>query len=175
MTSKTFVDEQGFNRILRRISHEILEQNKGTDDIIFFGILTRGYPIAKRLAKNINDFEEVQLPCFFLDISEFRDDDKVKKETIISDCDIDINDKKVILVDDVISSGRTVRAAFDALNRIGRPGKIELVAMVDRGHRELPIKPNFIGKNIPTSKSEFVIVKIKDIDGYDNISIERRK
>lgn len=174
MEIKTFVDEQGFNRILRRISHEILEQNKGTEDIIFLGILTRGYPIAKRLTENIFAFEGVELPCFFLDISAYRDDNKVNPDTVTSDCDISIDGKKVVLVDDVISSGRTVRAALDAISRIGRPSKIELVAMVDRGHRELPIKPNFIGKNIPTSKSEFVIVKIHEIDGYDKISIETR-
>ncbi|MDO5717945.1 MAG: bifunctional pyr operon transcriptional regulator/uracil phosphoribosyltransferase PyrR, partial [Tissierellia bacterium] len=168
-------DEKSFNRILRRISHEIIERNKGAEGIIFLGILTRGYPLSERISKNIYDFEGIKAPCYHLDISNYRDDRRMNKNSKPTDCNIDINDKKIIIVDDVISTGRTVRAAMDAINAIGRPSKIELVAIVDRGHRELPIKPDFIGKNIPTSKDEFVVVEIEEIDGHDMISIEDRK
>lgn len=168
--NKILVDKEGIDRILRRISHEIIEKNKGINNLIFFGILRGGYPLAIKLSDNISLFEKKVIPVYFLDITSFRDDIKQEKSGQITNCDLDITDKKLILVDDVISTGRTVRAALDAIKVLGRPSKIELVAIVDRGHRELPIKPDFIGKNIPTSKEELVVVKLTQ-DGDDSIYI----
>lgn len=171
MDYKILIDQDSLSRIIKRISHEIIEKNKGTKDLIFFGVLRRGFPLAKRLSKNIEAFEGEVIPCFHLDISGYRDDIKVEN-ILVSDCDIDINNKTVILVDDVISTGRTVRAAMDAISDLGRPARIELVSIVDRGHRELPIKPDFIGKNIPTSKEEEVELNLLEVDGVDQVYIK---
>ncbi|MDU7253895.1 MAG: bifunctional pyr operon transcriptional regulator/uracil phosphoribosyltransferase PyrR, partial [Clostridium sp.] len=148
------MDEVKIKRSITRISHEIIEKNKGGQDIILVGIKRRGVPIAKRIAENIKNFEGIDIPVGILDISLYRDDlSELSQDPIVKNnkLDIDIKDKKIILVDDVIYTGRTVRAAIQAIFDNGRPGKIQLAVLVDRGHRELPIRPDYVGKNIPTS------------------------
>jgi Pyrimidine operon attenuation protein/uracil phosphoribosyltransferase len=167
------LDEKGIKRTLTRISHEIIEKNKGVEDIILVGIKRRGYPIAKRIAEIIEQIEGIKVQVESLDITLYRDDlSKLGEQPIINDMDlIDVEDKKLILVDDVIYTGRTVRAAIDAVIHAGRPQMIQLAVLVDRGHRELPIRPDYIGKNIPTSRSELVSVEISEIDECDSVKI----
>lgn len=174
------VDGSSMQRALTRITYEIIEQNKGVDDLVFVGIKTRGIFIAKRLAKRLKQLEQIEVPVGELDISLYRDDRHVPdyhREPKVSSANIsvDINDKHVILVDDVLFTGRTVRAALDALMDIGRPKKISLAVLVDRGHRELPIRPDFVGKNIPTSLDEQVQVAMEEYDGHEDITIEKIK
>ncbi len=169
---KKLVDDDGIRRALTRIAHEIVEKNKGTDNLVIIGIRTRGVPLAKRLAKRINDFEGVEIPVGILDITLYRDDlSMVAQQPIVHKTEIpfDINGKNVILVDDVLYTGRTVRSALDALVDLGRPHAIQLAIVVDRGHRELPIRADYVGKNIPTSEEEVVSVNLKEIDGQDSI------
>ncbi|MGL5634960.1 MAG: bifunctional pyr operon transcriptional regulator/uracil phosphoribosyltransferase PyrR [Sarcina sp.] len=168
------LDENAIRRTLIRISHEIIEKNKGTDDIVLVGIKRRGYPIAERISKAIEKIENVKVPVASLDITLYRDDlskinelPKVKENSF----DVEITGKKVILVDDVLYTCRTVRAAIDALMDKGRPEVIELAVLVDRGHKELPIRADFVGKNIPTAKEEIVKVEIEEIDGIDSVKI----
>ena len=160
-------DENMMMRVIRRISHEIIEKNENVNDICLVGIKTRGVPIAKRISDCIYNIENVRPPVGTLDISQHRDDiDKASGNTVtLSSIDFAITDKNVILVDDVVHTGRTVRAALDAIMTFGRPAKIQLAAIVDRGHRELPIRADFVGKNVPTSKSEFISVKMPEYDG----------
>jgi len=169
------LDNKAIDRSLTRLAHEIIEKNKGTENLVIMGILTRGVPLSKRIAKKIQEIENVEVQVSSIDISMYRDDlSKVKDEPIVnkkSIAEIDINDKNVILVDDVIYTGRTVRAAMDALMDIGRPNKIQLAVLVDRGHRELPIRPDYIGKNVPTSKNEIVKVRLNETDKLDEVSI----
>ncbi|MDM8534719.1 bifunctional pyr operon transcriptional regulator/uracil phosphoribosyltransferase PyrR [Clostridiaceae bacterium HSG29] len=169
------LDNKAIDRSLTRLAHEIIEKNKGTENIVIMGILTRGVPLSKRIAKKIQEIENVEVQVSSIDISMYRDDlSKVKDEPIVdkkSIAEVDINNKNVILVDDVIYTGRTVRAAMDALMDIGRPNKIQLAVLVDRGHRELPIRPDFIGKNVPTSKNEIVKVRLNETDKLDEVSI----
>lgn len=166
-------DENMMMRVIRRISHEIIEKNENVNDICLVGIKTRGVPIAKRISDCIYNIENVRPPVGTLDISQHRDDiDKDSgNKTALSDIDFPITDKNVILVDDVVHTGRTVRAALDAIITFGRPAKIQLAAIVDRGHRELPIRADFVGKNVPTSKTEVIRVSIKEIDGKDIIEL----
>ena len=166
-------DENMMMRVIRRISHEIIEKNENVKDICLVGIKTRGVPIAKRISDCIYNIENVRPPVGTLDISQHRDDiDKNLEEKIpLSDIDFPITDKNVILVDDVVHTGRTVRAALDAIMTFGRPARIQLAAIVDRGHRELPIRADFVGKNVPTSKTEVIRVSIKEIDGKDIIEL----
>ena len=169
---KEIIDSDGMRRALTRIAHEIVEKNKGTDDLVIIGIRTRGVPLAQRISEKIKQFEGVELPTGILDITLYRDDlSQVANQPIIHQTEIsfDITDKKVVLVDDVLYTGRTVRAALDALIDLGRPKAIQLAIMVDRGHRELPIRPDFVGKNLPTSKKEVVSVNLKEIDDEDKI------
>lgn len=169
---KKLVDTDGIRRALTRIAHEIVEKNKGTDNLVIIGIRTRGVPLAKRLAEKIKDFEGVEIPVGILDITLYRDDlSMVAQQPIVHKTEIpfDINGKEIILVDDVLYTGRTVRAALDALIDLGRPHAIQLAIVVDRGHRELPIRADYVGKNIPTSKDEVVSVNLKEIDGLDSI------
>lgn len=166
------LDSDGIRRALTRIAHEIIEKNKGTEDIVLIGIRTRGVPLARRLDKKINSIEKVDLPVGVLDITLYRDDlSKIAQQPIVHKTEIsfDITDKKVILIDDVIYTGRTVRAALDALVDLGRPKSIQLAIMVDRGHRELPIRPDYVGKNLPTSKEEVVDVNLKETDDEDKV------
>ena len=166
-------DEKAISRSIVRIAHEITEKNETTDDLIIAGIKTRGVPIAHRIADCI--YEKIdntkKIPVIVLDITGFRDD--VKKDTAPSAQNISetVEGKTVILTDDVICTGRTARAAMDALISLGRPGKIQLAVIVDRGHRELPIRADYVGKNIPTSKNESIEVKLKETDGIEMIDI----
>ena len=168
------LDQAAFERTLVRIAHQIIEKNQGVDNVCLVGIKTRGVPLARRIAANIQNIEGVELPVGELDITMHRDDLEQSAETpVISGSHIpfSVSDKTVILVDDVIYTCRTARAAMDALLRFGRPARIQLFCMIDRGHAELPIKANFIGKNIPTSHHELVSVKLSEIDGVTNVSI----
>lgn len=173
------VDGSSMQRALTRITYEIIEQNKGVENLVFVGIKTRGIYLAHRLAKRMAQLEGVDIPVGSLDITLYRDDrhkiDHQTQPTVNgSDIDVDINDKHVILVDDVIFTGRTARAALDALMDLGRPKRISLAVLVDRGHRELPIRPDFVGKNIPTSLNETVHVAVEEYDGHEDISIENQ-
>lgn len=176
MPFKVLLDETAMNRALTRIAHEIIEANKGAKDIILIGIETRGVPIAITLAEKIKMIENVEVPVEKINIAFYRDDlEKKYNQPLAGESNIhDINDKTVILVDDVIYTGRTVRAAMDALMDLGRPSYIKLATLIDRGHRELPIRPDFIGKNIPTSKKEIVHVKIAAIDGENSVLLEAK-
>ncbi|MBR5262173.1 MAG: bifunctional pyr operon transcriptional regulator/uracil phosphoribosyltransferase PyrR [Oscillospiraceae bacterium] len=172
------MDEAGVERTLVRIAHQIIEKNQGVDNVCLIGIKTRGVPLAKRIAANIGKIEGVEVPVGELDITLYRDDLGGRAEApVVSDTNIpfSIKDKTVILVDDVIYTCRTARAALDAIMAISRPARIQLCCMVDRGHAELPIKANYVGKNIPTSHSESVLVKLTETDGETNISIYNKK
>lgn len=172
MKQKTeIMDEKALDRALTRISHEIIEKNKGVEDIVLLGIHTRGVPLANRLAEKINTIEGVMLPIGMVDITKYRDDDKKSLINSKQEISFDITDKKVILVDDVLYTGRSVRAAMDAIVNLGRPRSIQLAVLVDRGHRELPIRADFVGKNVPTSKDEIVVVMVKEIDNKDGVFI----
>lgn len=166
------MDSIAIERAVKRISHEIIEKNSGVEDLCLIGIKTRGIPIAKMIAENINKFENVQIPVGELDITLYRDDlSRIADVPILSSTKIDfsIENKTVIIVDDVIFTGRTARAAIDAVIDIGRPSKMQLVVLIDRGHLELPIKANYIGKNIPTSLSEVISVKLEETDGISEV------
>lgn len=169
---KMIIDEDGIRRAITRIAHEIVEKNKGTEDLVIVGIKTRGVPLAQRLSEWIKEFEGVEVPVGILDITLYRDDlSLIAQQPIVHRTEIpfDINDRKVVLVDDVLYTGRTVRAALDALMDIGRPKLIQLAILVDRGHRELPIRADFVGKNLPTSRDEVVNVNLKEIDEEDSV------
>jgi len=168
------LDEKGIKRSMTRLAHEIIEKNKGVEDIVLIGILSRGVPIAYQIAENIEQIEDVKVPVGSIDITLYRDDlTEVSQDAIVSETDIDfdLKDKIVVLVDDVIYTGRTVRAALDAVIDHGRPKSIQLAVLVDRGHRELPIRADYVGKNVPTSKKENVHVKVKSIDGENCVEI----
>lgn len=161
------MDEPSFCRAVTRISHEILERNKGTDDVVLLGILRRGVPLSVMIRENIYKIEGVQLPCGELDIKYYRDDltrDHINPEVKKPQLPFDINGKRVILVDDVMYTGRTVRAAIEAVFSVGRPDSIQLAILIDRGHRELPFKADYVGKNVPTSKSEVISVCVPEYD-----------
>jgi pyrimidine operon attenuation protein/uracil phosphoribosyltransferase len=170
------LDQQAIRRALTRIAHEIIERNKGIQDCILVGIKTRGIHIAERLAERIEQIEGRPIDVGVLDITLYRDDLSKKNEDAEpevkgSHIPSEINNRKVILVDDVLYTGRTVRAGMDALMDIGRPSQIQLAVLVDRGHRELPIRADFIGKNIPTSSSERIVVALEEVDELDQVSI----
>ncbi len=166
-------DENILGRSLKRIAHEILENTEDMHRLCLIGIKTRGVPIAHRLAELIQQIEGIEVPVGTLDITLYRDDLEANGDPVVSEShiDFDITGRDVILTDDVLFTGRTARAALDALIRFGRPGKIKLATLVDRGHRELPIRPDFVGKNIPTSKTEIVRVSLKETDGQDGIAL----
>jgi pyrimidine operon attenuation protein/uracil phosphoribosyltransferase len=180
MQKAIVLDEQAIRRALTRIAHEIIERNKGIDDCVLVGIKTRGIYLAKRLAERIEQIEGTAIPVGELDITLYRDDLTVKtndREPLVKGTDVpfDVTNKKVILVDDVLYTGRTVRAAMDAVMDLGRPAQIQLAVLVDRGHRELPIRADFIGKNIPTSSSELIVVELKEVDKLDQVSIHGKE
>lgn len=170
----SLLDENAIRRALTRLSHEIIEKNKGVKDIVLVGIKRRGYPLAERLSEFIEKFEGVKIPVASVDITLYRDDlTNVSDTPNLNDPKIamDIRGKKVIIVDDVLYTCRTVRAAIDAIMDQGRPEFIQLAVLVDRGHKELPIRADYVGKNIPTSKDEIIKVQIKEIDGTDSVEI----
>ncbi|NLI89803.1 MAG: bifunctional pyr operon transcriptional regulator/uracil phosphoribosyltransferase PyrR [Epulopiscium sp.] len=172
---KELMNEKDMARALTRISHEILEANKGARDLILVGIKTRGVPIAHMLAKKIREIEGIDVPVETVDITFYRDDLKKKADQPIyeeASFKTDITDRTIVLVDDVIFTGRTARSAMDAIMDYGRPNYIQLATLIDRGHRELPIRPDYVGKNIPTSRTENVHVMIKSLDGVDKVFIK---
>jgi pyrimidine operon attenuation protein / uracil phosphoribosyltransferase len=174
MKEKSLIlNDNDIERILKRISHEIIERNKGSENLVFIGIQKRGVPLAERIARNIEELEKNDLKIGKLDITFYRDDvgSKIKPVIEITDIPFEIYDKDIILVDDVLFTGRTIRASLDAIIDFGRPKTIQLVVLVDRGHRELPIRADYVGKNIPTSRDEFVEVKLKEIDEIDMVTI----
>ncbi|AKS37977.1 bifunctional pyrimidine regulatory protein PyrR uracil phosphoribosyltransferase [Anoxybacillus gonensis] len=176
MQKAVVLDEQAIRRALTRIAHEIIERNKGIDGCVLVGIKTRGIYLAKRLAERIEQIEGTSIPVGELDITLYRDDLTVKtedREPLVKGTDVpfSVTNQKVILVDDVLFTGRTVRAAMDAVMDLGRPAQIQLAVLVDRGHRELPIRADFVGKNIPTSSAEMIVVELKEVDDIDQVSI----
>ncbi|MDE5413037.1 bifunctional pyr operon transcriptional regulator/uracil phosphoribosyltransferase PyrR [Alkalihalobacterium chitinilyticum] len=178
--ARIILDEQAIRRATTRIAHEIIERNKGIDNCILVGIKTRGIYVAKRLAERIEQIEGEKIPVGEVDITLYRDDLTVKtddQDPLLKGSQVpaDITDRKVILIDDVLYTGRTVRAALDALMDLGRPSQIQLAVLIDRGHRELPIRPDYVGKNVPTSKSEIITAKLKEVDEIDEVSIIQKE
>lgn len=171
METKEIMDAQGIRRSLTRIAHEIIERNKGVEDVILVGIQTRGIHLADRLAGIIEQVEGTSIPCYPLDISHWRDD--LETAHPLPQEILPVKDKKVILIDDVLFKGRTVRAAMDAIMHYGRAKEIQLAVLVDRGHRELPIRADYIGKNIPSSLHEVIRVKVVEVDNEDCVYISK--
>lgn len=173
-TKAIILDEKGIMRATTRIANEIIERNKGIKDLVLVGIKTRGVPFAQRLAKKISEIEGESIDVFTLDITLYRDDLKEigYKPQLNEEFEYDINDKTVVLIDDVIYTGRTVRAALDALIDKGRPKKVQLAVLVDRGHREFPIRPDYVGKNVPTSKDEIIGVEFEEVDNNNQVVIK---
>ena len=165
------MDENALNRAIIRISYEILERNKGASQLCLVGILSRGAYIAKRIAQKLTEIENVSLDVGVLDITAYRDDKRNANDYDKTDIPFDIENKRVVLVDDVIFTGRSTRAAIDAIMTKGRPQSIQLAVLVDRGHRELPMRPDYVGKNVPTSKNEKVKVMMTEIDDNDMVVI----
>ena len=176
MPEKTLLTSREMERALARIAHEIVEKNKGANDVVLVGMRTRGVPLAKRIADIIEGFEGIPIPVGALDISLHRDDiapsDLESANPNLTDIPISITDRRVILVDDVLYTGRSIRAAMDALMDLGRPRTIQLAVLIDRGHRELPIRADYVGKNIPSSKDEEIQVQLQEVDGVDKVVIE---
>ncbi len=171
---KVIMDENAMTRAIARISYEILERNKGAENLCFIGVLSRGAYLAKRISAKLGELEGVVPETGILDITAYRDDGRpaVRDRTHIP---FDVKDKRVVIVDDVIFTGRSARAAMDAVTKRGRPRNIQLAALVDRGHRELPIRPDYVGKNVPTSLDEEVRVMVKEIDSDDMVVILDRE
>lgn len=175
MSTRTVLHEADISRALTRISHEILETNRGADDLVLLGIPTRGVTLAQRIAALVSGFAATTVPVGALDVTMYRDDlrrhpTRAPHRTEIPEGGVD--GKVVVLIDDVLFSGRSIRAALDALGDIGRPAAVRLAILVDRGHRELPIRPDFVGKNLPSARSERVNVHLREVDGADEVTIE---
>ncbi|NUR51221.1 MAG: bifunctional pyr operon transcriptional regulator/uracil phosphoribosyltransferase PyrR [Hamadaea sp.] len=171
---KVILSEADIHRVLDRIAHQILEKTQGASDVVLLGVATRGVPLAHRLAERINAFEQVKLPVGTLDITLYRDDLARQSTRAVGRTELPsggIDGSKVILVDDVLYSGRTVRAALDAISDLGRPAAVQLAVLVDRGHRQLPIRADYVGKNIPTSLAEQVKVLLSEVDGVDEVRL----
>ena len=173
-SSRTVLDGDDISRALTRITHEILERNRGSADVVLLGVPTRGVHLASRIAKRMSEVEGLPIASGALDPTMYRDDLRLRPARALEHTDLpeDVDDKIVVLVDDVLFSGRTIRAALDALNDLGRPRAVQLAVLVDRGHRELPIRADFVGKNLPTSTSETVRVRLSERDGEDLVAIE---
>ena len=167
MKTKEIVDDMTMKRAITRITYEIIERNKNLDNIVLAGIKTRGVFIAKRIQERLKQIEGIDVPLGELDTKPFRDDVKVEEDT--TNFTADVNDRDVILVDDVLYTGRTIRAAIDNIVSLGRPSRVSLAVLVDRGHRELPIRADYVGKNIPTSRTEEIIVHMTEIDQQDAV------
>ena len=174
---KKILDHEGIDRALIRIAHEILERNKGTHDLAIIGIRSRGAYLAKRFETKIKEIERQEIPIGILDITLYRDDlSEISTQPQVrgTEIDFDINSKKVVLVDDVLFTGRTIRCALDAIIDYGRPNSIQLATLIYRGHRELPIRADYVGKNIPTALDEEVVVHLDEIDGKDEVIVRRK-
>ncbi|MBN1913612.1 MAG: bifunctional pyr operon transcriptional regulator/uracil phosphoribosyltransferase PyrR [Candidatus Omnitrophica bacterium] len=174
----TVLDKENLARAVTRMAHEILEKNKGTQNLCLVGIRNRGVYLAERLAKNIEEIEKVRVPTGVLDITLYRDDLTLiadKAQVRKTEIDFDITAKIVVLVDDVLYTGRTIRSALDALIDLGRPDSIQLAVLIDRGHRELPIRADYVGKNIPTAQGESVEVRLEESDGKDEVVIVEKE
>ncbi|MDP8299076.1 MAG: bifunctional pyr operon transcriptional regulator/uracil phosphoribosyltransferase PyrR [Candidatus Tantalella remota] len=172
--SSKILDGEGIKRSLQRIAHEILEKNQGIENVVVIGIKSRGAHLAERIAENMGKIENSEVPVGALDITMYRDDlTEVAEQPVVhaTEIDFDITGKKIILVDDVLYTGRTVRCALDELIDFGRPANIQLAVLVDRGHRELPIRPDFVGKNIPTAKEASVEVRLKETDDTEEVVV----
>lgn len=176
MAERQIMNHQDIRRALARVAHEILERNRGTEGLVLVGIYTRGVLLARRLAANLAEFEGAEVPVAALDISLYRDDLRDRSRPVVRPTDMPegIHDKRVVLVDDVLYTGRTIRAAMDALNDFGRPKQVQLAILLDRGHRELPIRADYVGQNIPTAVDEQVKVRLVETDGVDEVAIVRR-
>lgn len=176
MSEKVLLTSSEISRALARIAHEIVERNKGAEDLVLVGMRTRGVPLAKRVAEIIQNFEGISVPVGALDISLHRDDlppsAVERRNHSLTEILVSITDKPVVLVDDVLYTGRSIRAAMDALMELGRPRNIQLAVLIDRGHRELPIRADYVGKNIPSSKDEEILVRLAEVDGVDKVVIE---
>jgi len=172
-TPSQVLSPDDLNRSLRRISHEILERNaSGLDDLALVGVLTRGVPLARRISTNVHQFEGLEVPVGSLDITLHRDDlEQRGPEVRGSDVPFDVTGKTVVLVDDVLYTGRTARAALEALLELGRPAAVRLAILVDRGHRELPIRADHVGKNVPTARGQRVLVNLEETDGEDGVIV----
>jgi pyrimidine operon attenuation protein/uracil phosphoribosyltransferase len=166
------MDEQDIRRALTRIAHEIIERNRGADTLAIVGIRRKGAPLAVRLAQLLQQIEGVQVPVGELDVAAHRDDDR-RTERDSSRIPFDVTGRVIVLVDEVFYTGRTVRAALDALIQRGRPAAVQLAVLVDRGHREFPIRPDYVGKNLPTSRSEYIRVALRELDGEDGVYIQK--
>jgi pyrimidine operon attenuation protein / uracil phosphoribosyltransferase len=172
MSEKIIMNSADIRRTLARIAHEIIERNRSVENLVMVGIHTRGVPIAGRLAANIENYEGQKVKVGLLDISLYRDDRNLNNKPINHDTDIpEIENKSVVLVDDVLYTGRSIRAALDALIDRGRPQSIQLAVLIDRGHRELPIRADYVGKNVPSSKLEEIQVRLAEVDGVDEVAI----
>lgn len=166
------IDQDGLNRTVTRLAHEILERNRGCENVVLIGMRTRGEFLAQRIQKKIKEIDGKNLELGVLDATLYRDDFRMRlkqPEISVTDITFDLNEKDIVLIDDVLYTGRTVRAALDALMDLGRPNTIQFCVLVDRGHREMPIKADFVGKNIPTSINEEVKLKMKEVDGEDSV------
>jgi pyrimidine operon attenuation protein/uracil phosphoribosyltransferase len=176
MTEKVVMTQEDIRRSLARITHEIMERNKTVENLVLVGMRTRGVPLARRLAANMENFEGLKIPVGALDISLYRDDLSLlnlQPTVQHTDITVSIDDRFVVLVDDVLYTGRSTRAAMDALIDLGRPQSIQLAVLIDRGHRELPIRPDYVGKNIPSSRDEEIQVRLIEVDGVDEVVIIR--
>jgi pyrimidine operon attenuation protein/uracil phosphoribosyltransferase len=174
MTEKIIMTRQDIRRSLARIAHEIIERNKSAENLVFVGMRTRGVPLANRLAENMASFEGLKIPVGALDISYYRDDLELldEKPTVQhTDIPVNVNNRSIVLVDDVLYTGRSIRAAMDALIDLGRPHSIQLAVLIDRGHRELPIRADYVGKNIPSAHDEEIKVRLQESDGVDEVVI----
>ncbi|GAA3718530.1 bifunctional pyr operon transcriptional regulator/uracil phosphoribosyltransferase PyrR [Salinicoccus jeotgali] len=173
MDKRTILDESQITRSLTRMSHEILEHNKGTKGLVFLGVKTRGEYLAERLQKKITEIDGVEIPTGTIDITGYRDDRKKERAGSAIDIGVSLDDKHVVIVDDVLFTGRTIRAAMDAILNEVRPSKISLAVLIDRGHRELPIRADFVGKNIPTAKEEKIDVHLEEHDAVNEVLLSR--
>ena len=175
MVEHVILSPEDIRRSLSRIAHEIVESNPTLNDLVLVGMHTRGVPLAKRLAANIESFESVQVPVGILDISLYRDDlSSLDLQPVVHRTDVPttVDDKSIVLIDDVLFTGRTIRAAMDELMDFGRPKAVQLAVLIDRGHREIPIRADYVGKNVPTSAKELIVVKLKEHDGEDSVTVE---